>query len=318
MAKKHKFLFHPVHALPAQRPYIGFMKTTAGLSSRGYELDLRPESFGELLRSDDILHDTAALRERFAQEGYLYVPGFFDREDVQAARTEFLNRLGLYGGLDPAYPKEDGVPSGQLSIPRGGLLTQNEPLRNVIFSERLMKFYERFLGGESRHYDHIWTRVVAPGHGTNPHCDLVYMGRGTHNVMTAWVPYGDISLELGGLIILEKSHLQQKRLQSYLELDVDTYCANRGPYKFRGGQLSTNPVSLREKMGGRWLTTAFRMGDLLTFGMKTVHGSLDNATTSYRLSTDTRYQLASEPIDPRWVGEQTEEYGEKNRIGKIC
>ena len=60
------------------------------------------------------------------------------------------------------------------------------------------------------------------------------------------------------------------------------------------------------------------MGDLLTFGMKTVHASLDNAENSYRLSTDTRYQLATEPIDPRWVGPDTAEYAEKNRIGKIC
>jgi len=294
------------------------MKTSAHLTSRGFELDLRPESFGELLRSDAILNDPDALRERLAQEGYLYIPGFFAREDVQAARTEFLDRLSLYGGLDPAHPKEDAVASGRLSVPRGGLLNQNEPLRNVIFSQRLMKFYERLLGGECRHYDHIWTRVVGPGHGTNPHCDLVYMGRGTHDVMTAWVPYGDVSLELGGLMILEKSHLQQKRLRSYLESDVDTYCANRGPYKHKNGQLSTNPVTLREKLGGRWLTSAFQMGDLLTFGMKTVHASLDNGTKSYRLSTDTRYQLVSEPIDSRWVGPDTEEYAEKNRIGKIC
>jgi hypothetical protein len=284
----------------------------------GHELDLRPESFGELLRSDAILNDPDALRERFAQEGYLYVPGFFAREDIQAARAELLRRLTTFGALDPACPVEEAIPSGTLSIPRGGMVTENEPLRNVIFSKRLMGFYERLMGGECRHYDHIWTRVVSPGRGTPPHCDLIYMGRGTPDVMTAWIPYGDVSLEKGGLMVLEKSHLQQKRLRKYLQTDVDTYCANRGPYKHINGWLSANPVTLREKLGGRWLTTAFQMGDLLTFGMRTVHASLDNGTKSYRLSSDTRYQLASEPIDPRWVGEETEEYGERNRIGKIC
>jgi len=294
------------------------METTAGLSSRGYKLDLRPESFGELLRSDAILNDSDALRERLAQEGYLYIPGFFAREDIQAARSEFLRRINAYGGLDPAFPAEDAIASGTLSLPRGALLTQNESLRNVVFSPQLMKFYGRLLGGECRHYDHIWTRVVGPGQGTGPHCDIVYMGRGTHDVMTAWIPHGDISLELGGLIVLEKSHLQQKRLRKYLEMDVDTYCVNREPSKPKGGWLSTNPATLREKLGGRWLTSTFQMGDLLTFGMKTVHASLDNSTKSYRLSTDTRYQLASEPIDARWVGPDTVEYAEKNRIGKIC
>ena len=80
------------------------MQTTTRFFSGGFELDLRPESFGELLRSDDILDDPAALRERLAQEGYLYIPGFFDREGVRAARAEFIRRLESFGGLDPAFP----------------------------------------------------------------------------------------------------------------------------------------------------------------------------------------------------------------------
>jgi hypothetical protein len=51
-----------------------------------------------------------------------------------------------------------------------------------------MNFYSRVLGGEVRHYDHTWIRAVSPGRGTAPHCDLVYMGRGTHDVCTAWIP----------------------------------------------------------------------------------------------------------------------------------
>ncbi len=296
------------------------MKTTTGLTSRGYELDMRPESFGELTRSNDILNDTSALRDRLAQEGYLYLPGFFPREDIESARAEMLRRLNNHGGLDSNHPVEDAIPSGKALIPHRDMVDGNETMRGVVFSERLMQFYARLLGGECRHYDHIWKRVVAPGHGTHPHCDLVYMGRGTHDVMTAWIPYSDVSLELGGLMMLEKSHLQQKRLRKYLEIDVDSYCSNHGPYKskYLGGALSSNPVTLREKMGGRWLSTTFQMGDLVTFGMKMVHGSLDNNAKSYRLSTDTRYQLASEPIDPRWVGEDTEEWAEKNRVGKIC
>jgi len=294
------------------------MKTTTGLTSRGYELDRRPESFGELIRSSDILNDTGALRDRFAQEGYLYLPGFFPREAIEAARAEILRRLNAHGGFDSGHPIEHAIPSGKLSISHRDLVADNQTMRGVVFSGRLMQFYARLLGGECRHYDHIWTRTVAPGKGTPPHCDLVYMGRGTHDVMTAWIPYADVSLELGGLMVLEKSHLQHDRLRKYLELDVDSYCSNRGPYKHKGGQLSSNPVTLREKMGGRWLSTAFQMGDLVTFGMKIVHASLDNSGKSYRLSTDTRYQLASEPIDPRWVGENTEEWAEKNRVGKIC
>ena len=279
---------------------------------------MRPESFGELLRSDTILNDSDALRERLALEGYLYIPGFFPRELIREARAELLRRIRSFDGLDPNYPADDAVSSSKMSVPGKGFVIENEPLRNVIFSRRLMAFYERLLGGESRHFDHVWVRAVGPRQGTPPHCDLVYMGRGTHDVMTAWIPYSDIPIEMGGLMVLEKSHLQQGRLRKYLDQDVDTYCANRGPYKHKNGWLSNNPVTLREKLGGRWLTSTFQMGDLLTFGMKLVDGSLDNGTNRYRLSSDTRYQLASEPIDPRWVGEHTQEYGERNRVGKIC
>ena len=277
------------------------------------------DSFGELRRSSDVLGDTEELRRRRLEDGYLYLPGFFPRDDVAAARNEFVSRLRDLNALDPDYPVEQAIAAKNLppNIARA-VVRENAPLRDVVFSTRLLKFYEKLLGSDVRHYDHIWTRVVAPGEGTAPHCDLVYMGRGTHDVMTAWIPYGDVSLDLGGLMLLEKSHTQTERLRKYLASDVDTYCENRGPYKHKSGLLSSNPASLREKMGGRWLTAEFRMGDLLTFGMKLVHASLDNQTRAFRMSSDSRYQLASEPIDERWVGSDTEEYSERNRIGKIC
>ncbi len=61
----------------------------------------------------------------------------------------------------------------------------------------------------------------------------------------------------------------------------------------------------------------YETGDVLIFGMFTVHASLDNCTDRIRLSTDTRYQLASEPIDERWVGE-VPGHSEGGKRGKIC
>ena len=162
------------------------MKPSAALKSRGHELDLSPESFGEMLRSDAIVDDTEALRRRLSDEGYLYIPGFFACEDVLAARMEFLGRIKAYGGLDPAHPVEDAVASDQRSFPRDALLNQNEAVRRVIFSPDLMKFYERLLGGESRHSASGPGWRAGPGHGAALRSRL--MGRGTHDVMTAWIP----------------------------------------------------------------------------------------------------------------------------------
>ena len=47
----------------------------------------------------------------------------------------------------------------------------------------------------------------------------------------------------------------------------------------------------------------FNAGDVLIFGMWTMHGSVNNTTDRWRLSSDTRFQPASEPVDERWVGE---------------
>ena len=84
------------------------------------------------------------------------------------------------------------------------------------------------------------------------------------------------------------------------------------------GRLSSNPVTLREKLGGRWLTADFKAGDLLTFGMATVHASLDNQSDRLRLSSDSRYQLASEPADERWIGANPIAHGPDGKKGKVC
>jgi hypothetical protein len=52
--------------------------------------------------------------------------------------------------------------------------------------------------------------------------------------------------------------------------------------------------------------------------MFTVHASLDNHSNQIRISSDTRYQLASEPVDERWIGENPIAHGLAAKRGKIC
>jgi hypothetical protein len=60
------------------------------------------------------------------------------------------------------------------------------------------------------------------------------------------------------------------------------------------------------------------MGDLMAFNMFLVHGSTDNRTDRIRLSSDSRYQLASEPVDERWIGENPIAHGPAGKRGMIC
>ncbi len=59
--------------------------TLPQLTSQGVELDTSPESLGPLRSSADVLEDTAALKERMAENGYLYLPGYLDRDLVLEA-----------------------------------------------------------------------------------------------------------------------------------------------------------------------------------------------------------------------------------------
>ena len=312
--------------LTASRPFL-----PAGFAPRsnGHVLDTAPDAFGELHDSCGLAADSAALRGRMAEDGYLFLRGYLDREEVLEARREITARLAAYGALDLDRPVMDAVAApanGSGFTPEAA--QDNAALERVLYRGRMMELYERLLGGPVRHYDYTWLRTIRPGKGSQPHCDIVYMGRGTHRLFTAWVPIGDVSLPTGGLIVLENSHRQAEKLRPYLSRDVDAYCTNRADaaliesgakqWQDWGGVLANNPASLREKLGGRWLTTEFRAGDLLTFSMATVHGSLDNQTDRVRISSDSRYQLAAEAVDERWVGENPVGHGPAGKRGRIC
>ena len=290
---------------------------------------MRPECFGELECSASLIEKPEALQGRMREDGYLFIRGFFRREDVLSARRTVVARLLACGMLEPGTDPMQAVARREKhrNSPHD-LAKDNAELDSLLYRGRIMDFYRGLFMEEVRHFDFTWFRAVLPGHGTKPHCDVVYMGRGTRDrLYTAWVPIGDVPLEVGGLMILEGSHKQQERLRAYLDLDVDAYCTNgrhaeeieSGRLMWeRNGTLSNNPVSLREKLGGRWLTTAFRAGDLLTFPMQTVHASLDNPSDRVRLSSDSRYQPASEPADERWVGENPVGHSTAGKRGRIC
>ncbi len=131
-------------------------------------------------------------------------------------------------------------------------------------------------------------------------------------------------------MLLEGSHRLEDVKNTYGKLDVDTYCVNRREPKdpeskerqwemrVNGGKYASDAVTLRETLGLRWLTADFRAGDVLLFGMYMMHASADNHSRSLRLSTDTRYQLVSEPVDERWIGENPPGHGPEGKRGMIC
>ena len=299
------------------------------LTSLGCPLDTGESCFDWCLSSTDIVHDPLLLRERLDRDGYLYLPGVLDASLVNDTREILLTQLYDLGLVDRNGPVSEGraaLPWHAQSLHQ--LAKANPPLWSVLYDGIMLELYEKILGTEVRHFDFTWLRAIGPGQGTAPHCDSVYMGRGTRRLFTSWTPLMEIPLNIGGLILIPGSH-QVSSLDGYRTGDVDTVCSNRphpAPKDVHGwvgpagdGKLTDDPVELQRRLGMPWITAeCYRPGDVVIFNIATIHGSLDNQTNRIRLSCDSRYQPASEPIDERWIGEDPVGHGKQSRRDIIC
>ncbi len=278
------------------------------LFSNGIQINTDTQHFGALRESQDILLDPDQLRQRMDDDGYLFFRGMLDSSEVLAAREEILLKFAVIGEVDAKHPIDDAIHSRSDAIGMVNLRAFTQSVRDglayrrIIDHPRILSFYADLLGGPARSYDFRWPRFVRPGEGCGIHCDGPYMNRGTDRVFSSWIPLGRVKREEGALMILEKGDHHDQLLQNYFAKDAD---------KDNIEWLSTNPVALQKKFGTRWLSADFEPGDVLCFTMQTVHGALDNLSPvgRCRLSSDSRYQLVSEPMDERWNGSRPEAHG---------
>lgn len=254
--------------------------------------------------------DWPALRARLEQDGYLCVRGALPRHAVLAARARVLDHLASAGALAPDRPPSAGVlvnercQAGCVPFMEGrNALTHSPELLAVVEGPELAGLAAGVLGapvGGAVSFDFKWLRAGWAGFYTGAHVDRVYMGRGSQRVLTAWVPLDDATLELGSLAVLAGSHRLPgfARLQAtYGELDVEADA-------FTGsGWFGDDPGELAAMdAGSRWVGGDYAAGDVVLFGMRTVHMSTANATARVRLSVDVRWQPAGDPRDARYFG----------------
>lgn len=270
-----------------------------------HTLEMGSKYLTELHDSNDILNDFDALRLRLQEDGYLLIRGFHDRNKVLAARQEFLLKLQAMGRLDPNAPLEEGAinsdnKSEMLGSVTEGLQDNFPSFFEVVNSSKVMTFFDNLLDGSTITYVYKWLRAVNSGGNTGAHYDIVYMSRGTKNVYTMWTPFADIPLEMGTLALCLGSQHFEKIKQTYGEMDVDRD-------NVETGWFSEDPIEIVDTFGGQWATTSFEAGDVIIFGMYMMHASLNNTTHCYRITSDTRYQLAAERVDERWMGRKPKE-----------
>lgn len=267
------------------------------------EFDYPSEQFGELRDCNDLLDDSDALQERMAEDGYLLIRGLHDRQTVLDAGAVMFEELAQDGFIKPGTKATNGVinPDKAGGAFWGGRksVSHHPKVLKVLEGKPIFDFFGRFFGEPALTFDYKWLRAVGQGGHTGAHYDVVYMGRGSQRLVTAWTPFVDVPIESGPLALCVGSHNLpgfEKVRETYGRMDVDRDHVQ--------GWFSNDPVEIVERFGGKWHTTAFEAGDVLVLTMFTMHGSLNNISGRFRISSDTRFQPASEPADERWMGEK--------------
>lgn len=270
----------------------------------GYrEMEFPGPELGELQDSSHLLPDIDSIHARVREDGFLFLRGLIDRQKVLTARQTILRHMQENAALTPDTPLLDGVmPSGGRSVPMMGRkgIAHHPDVLAVIESTELFDFFEAFFGESALTFNYKWLRGVGNEQYTGAHCDYVYMGQGSPNLHTVWIPLGDIPVVQGTLTMCPASnHLPSfaRLRETYGRMDVDR--------DHTDGWFTKDPMGIVEKFGSHWQTSEFRAGDVMIFGMHTMHASTTNLTDRFRLSCDVRFQPASEPADKRWVGEGT-------------
>jgi len=279
------------------------------LTSNGYIIDQGAGAFGWFLDSTEHVGNASVLRSRLLDHGYLFLRDILETELLLRVRELVAGELSRLDLLDPDIdPSVADLPArADVDFYDSALGIGGDELRQITRQAALLEVFSAVFGEEPRAFDYIWRRVAGPGRCELPHCDWVYMCRGTNRLLTAWIPLMDVPVRLGPLMILENSHLDNPHTRAYLNMDVDKLGFLYGlrlkhGRLIYGGRYSRQPNKVRDQFGARWLTEDFNIGDVIIFDTRCMHATLDNQTAGFRSSVDVRFQPASEPADPRFVG----------------
>lgn len=282
------------------------------LTSNGHTLSNHPSRMGWLKPTPaDTPYEE--LQQQLKQDGYVFLKGFLDRREVLDFRAYVFSALSDAGILQPGTDPGEGLFSGSdvADTSRRRLM---EVVRSAAFESfclhpRIWRFMDAFLEGHSYLHKRKVLRHTFPGgsKSTPAHYDLVYLRGGTDRVVTAWIPIGDVPVEMGGLVYLEGSHAVGRQMeQEFNEGAGDLAPEERiNAYNKKmkaGGMVSDDLPDLAERFDTRWLIANYEAGDMLLHSPYMIHAATGNTSGEgrIRLSTDIRYQNVRDEVDVRW------------------
>jgi ectoine hydroxylase-related dioxygenase (phytanoyl-CoA dioxygenase family) len=288
------------------------------LISNGYTLDTAPERLGWLNPSSPRL-PVRELWAQFQDQGYLWLKGILDPADVLEFRRRYFTAFAAIGLLAPGSDPADGIYSRQPVDPQAARQVSVAAVRWAAYeafclSKPVYRFFEAALGGPVYLHKRKLIRHTRPGdpNCTGAHYDLTYLRAGTDRVYTAWIPIGDIPVEMGGLVYLEGSHAWGQKMEAEFsaqnahlppEERISAYNRNMSDT----GWLTKDLPSLSSRLNTRWLCADYESGDMVIHSAYMIHAATENRSADgrMRLSTDIRYQLVADEIDARWTRDWT-------------
>ncbi|GCE26837.1 hypothetical protein KDA_23210 [Dictyobacter alpinus] len=237
--------------------------------------------------------DAETLKARMQEYGYLFFRQLIPAEVVLEVRRDVLNLIKAAGWLDPAHDMMEAVVLPGTETKSEGQREYMDVYRQVLrlpsfhnfpTHPALMAIATRLLEGEVLVHPRRIGRITFPGsvkYTTPAHQDFFYI-RGSVETYSCWTPLGDCPMELGGLAVWPGSHRQ-----GFIEHSVQ-----------HPGAVGGKGVPVDESQA-IWHSGNFGCGDALFFRSYTIHKALPNLTPDrLRLSTDNRYQLNEDSIDP--------------------
>lgn len=302
-----------------------FRRPLQSLISNGYELSSAPNRLGPLNPTPANL-PIEKIRGLLQLQGYVWLKGFFDRDEVLALRRRFFNAYKGSGLLQSDTDPQDGLFSGNIESDLNQKILM-EFVRTAAYEAfclhpKLWQFYDNLF--ETPSYLHkrkivryktpnLLNQLLSTHPATTPaHYDLIYLRGGNDKVVSSWIPLGDTPVEMGGLVYLEGSDLLGRKMEAEFtaknyNLSPEERISAYNKNMVEGGWVGKDLGAMAEKFNARWLVADYEAGDMVVHNAYMIHAATNNMDERgrIRLSTDIRYQSIREEIDARWQNHWT-------------
>jgi ectoine hydroxylase-related dioxygenase (phytanoyl-CoA dioxygenase family) len=133
---------------------------------------------------------------------------------------------------------------------------------------------------------------IAPGAVVGWHTDKAYWKTCTsNNMLTAWIPFQDCSMETGTLCVVDKSHLwnDTDHLNTFSHLNIDQL-----------HELISNPAR-----DINIVPMVLKKGQISFHHCKTIHGSYPNYSDNDRIALAVHLQDEMNEYEQRYAGDKT-------------